>query len=90
MKLLWKPFKEDFGDVIGRFRQNAEKVELEVQLSHMIEAAAEREAQGRERESQALERAIMETERKRQWLVRKGKKMLKQPNRLPLISCSVA
>lgn len=72
MRLLWKPFDRDFGEVIEKFRQHAEKVELEANLSHMIEAAAERKAQGDERDAQALERVIAETDRKRQLLLHKG------------------
>lgn len=73
MKLVWKSFDRDFGDVLEKFRRHADKVEMEVQLSHMIESAVERRAQGDERDAQALERAIADTERKRQLLLHKGR-----------------
>jgi hypothetical protein len=42
LKILWKPFDREFGDVIDSFRAHRENVEREAELSHMIEAGSER------------------------------------------------
>jgi len=65
-KLLWKPFDAKFGDTIDNFRRHRDVVEKEAELSHMIEAAGERNAQREER-------AIIRVERDTEEAARKGK-----------------
>jgi len=48
-KLLWKPFNQQFGDVIDKFRNHRDNLEKEAGLAHMIEEAGERKAQSDER-----------------------------------------
>ena len=38
-KLLWKPFDQQFGQLLGDFRQHQKSVEREAGLAHMIESA---------------------------------------------------
>ncbi|EPS38865.1 hypothetical protein H072_7365 [Dactylellina haptotyla CBS 200.50] len=59
IKLIWKLFEKQFGDVMDRFRRHKANVEKEAGLSHMIEASRERQAQEDERRLQQSERSIM-------------------------------
>lgn len=57
IKILWKPFHKQFGGVLDDFRKHRRNVERQASLSHMIEAAGEREAQSNERTRAQLQRA---------------------------------
>ncbi|KAK6526491.1 hypothetical protein TWF694_005075 [Orbilia ellipsospora] len=59
IKLAWKPFEKQFGDVMGRFRRHKANVEREAGLAHMIEASKERAAQADERRLQQSGRSIV-------------------------------
>ena len=39
LKLLWKPFDQQFGQQLSKFRQHQKNVEKEAGLAHMIESA---------------------------------------------------
>ena len=39
LKLLWKPFDQQFGQQLSDFRQHQKNVEKEAGLAHMIESA---------------------------------------------------
>ena len=45
LKVIWKPFDEQFGDVLKRFRYHEGNVVSLVSLGHMIAAADERALQ---------------------------------------------
>ena len=47
LKLTWKPFDRQFGDILDNFRNHQKSIEKEAGLSHMIEGA----------EARALEKA---------------------------------
>ena len=57
LKLLWKPFTQQFAKVMDDFREHRKKVEKEAGISHMIEA---KEA----RDLEVWNRAQLEKERK--------------------------
>jgi hypothetical protein len=43
IKLLWKPFDQQFGTVMDDFREHRKNVEKEAALSHMVEAKEARD-----------------------------------------------
>lgn len=49
IKLFWKPFSQQFGQVIADFHQHRKNVEKEAGLAHMIESAGAREVELMER-----------------------------------------
>jgi hypothetical protein len=63
-KLLWKPFNQQFGDVIDKFRNHRDNLEKEAGLAHMIEEAGERKAQSDERAIALVGRQAEEAARK--------------------------
>ncbi|KAH8154666.1 uncharacterized protein LAJ45_01195 [Morchella importuna] len=71
LKVVWKPFDQEFGSRIDRFRMHSERVDVEAQIAHMAEQANENRRQGNEREAQALERHAAAKGRERQLLLHK-------------------
>lgn len=62
-KMLWKPFDEEFGGTLDKFRRYRQLVEDEARLAHMIESMEEREESSKERARMAKERKLAEESR---------------------------
>lgn len=73
LKVVWKPFDEEFGNRIDKFRIHSERVDMEAQIAHMVEQANENRRQGNEKDAQALERHAAAKGRDRQLLLHKGR-----------------
>lgn len=57
-KVLWKPFDEQFGDVLDKFRRHRRLAEEEARLAEMIESAQERAEASKERVKSSAERDL--------------------------------
>ena len=60
IKLFWKPFSQQFGQVVADFRQHRKNVEKEAGLAHMIESAGAREVE-------LMERSELESQKRGQY-----------------------